>query len=727
MLRTQIFLFFLFFLATVSSRAQTNLCTYAGGVGAEQFNDVLQLSNGDILVGGSATALDWLPANVPLVTFSTTTIDNSAGNNKFAFLLLLDSTGQQLKKAFTLPQGEAEEIRFIKTDALPNSPTGNLYVSGTIENTAQGGGYFLGKLNNNFVNGDPTGFTWTYDVKAKSGDYPKRYQPWDVGSDGKIVFAYGDSHDNNWSAIYRLNTNGVRDVVPQWRMHWPIAGGEHRGVGTTYPGGLSALRESGIVFKKDANRCELRSMTQADYDTWSSDGNGGTRKGKWPLDVLFNGPCMPGGSGNSTSGRGYTGYAPSGSATYGPSSIAIDRRTNHLYIGFNSKSVLPSGLPDFEPAVMAMDGDGALLWWSRLYHEVTPTGDTMNSTPDQYIDAIAIDYSKPVATGEVVVAARAHGNNVENLWEGNTILANPSANGFQNRFTGTNGNIHLGWIGKLGLNDGTLYHSTYVGEYNNTSNFGAPHPDPNLDGFPNPNSGWPNLNTTYIVKNAVKITADGSVIIIAKGRRTITTKNAFQKMTNPYYGGQSAWNSFVRVYKDDLSVPTYSSLIVGQWDTVTQVGGGNTELYGVHKTNKGLLLVGGHDGTGNEMPTASVPTWGSSNFSGESAIFAYLQTDSLEQAGDGPNGNTVIHTTHLSTQSWKIKLYPNPSQTGIFSVSAGVELDQEVQITDIAGRVLLTTSIQNQQVNASQLPAGSYWITFTKAAQKVTQPLLIVH
>ncbi len=722
--------YFLMFIGTLlisfSSLAQTNLCTYAGGTGSEQFNDVLQLSNGDILVGGSATAMDWLPASVPLTTFASSTIDNNTGTNKFAFLLLLDSTGQQLKKAFALPQGEAEEIRFIKTDALPNAVTGNLYVSGTIENSAQGGGYFLGKLNNNFVNGDPTGFTWTFNVKANSGKYPKKYQPWDVGSDGKIVYAHGDSHDNNWSAIYRLNANGVRDVVPQWRMHWPIAGSEHRGVGTTYPGGLSALRESAIVFKKDASRCELRSTTQADYDTWTTDGNGGTRKGKWPLDVLFNGPCLPGGTSNSISGRGYTGYGPSGSSTYGPSSIAVDRRTNYMYIGFNTKSVLPSGLPDFEPAVMAMDEDGALLWWSRLYHEVTPAGDTMNSTPDQYIDALAIDYSKPVATGEVVVAARSHGNNVENLWEGNAILANPSANGFQNRFTGTNGNIHLGWIGKLGLNDGTLYHSTYVGEYNNTSNFGAPHPDPNLDGFPNPNSGWPTLNTTYIVKNAIKITSDGSVIIIAKGRRTITTKNAFQKMTNPYYTGQSAWNSFVRVYKDDLSVPTYSSLIVGAWDTVTQVGGGNTELYGVHKTNKGLLLVGQHDGTGNNMPTANVPSWGTASMAGESAIFAYLQTDSLVQAGDGPTGSTVVATTRLASPAWKLNLYPNPSQDGVFSVSAAVELDAVVQITDVAGRVLLTTTVQNQRLNASNLPAGSYWAIFTKGAERVVKPLVIL-
>ncbi|MBK7084986.1 MAG: hypothetical protein IPH53_10085 [Flavobacteriales bacterium] len=122
-----------------------------------------------------------------------------------------------------------------------------------------------------------------------------------------------------------------------------------------------------------------------------------------------------------------------------------------MYIGFNTKSVLPGGEPDFEPAVMAMDADGALLWWSRLYHEVTPGGDTVNSSPDQYIDALAIDYSQPPASGMLVVNARCHGNNVENLWEGSSIAANPGASGFQNQFTGTNGNIHISWLGKLKL------------------------------------------------------------------------------------------------------------------------------------------------------------------------------------------------------------------------------------------------------------------------------------
>jgi hypothetical protein len=112
----------------------------------------------------------------------------------------------------------------------------------------------------------------------------------------------------------------------------------------------------------------------AEYNAWQPDGNGGTKKGTWPLDILYNAECLPGGTGNTTDGPGYTGYSGSATFTHGPQSVCIDRRTNAMYIGFNTKSVLPGGLPDFEPAVMAMDADGALLWWSRLYHEVNAAG-----------------------------------------------------------------------------------------------------------------------------------------------------------------------------------------------------------------------------------------------------------------------------------------------------------------------------------------------------------------
>lgn len=695
----------------ITSRAQNDLVTYAGGAGNETFNDVVQLSNGHVLVLGVADDLSWIDGGVPQYTLNAAGITNGLGTGRIPFILELDSTAQQLLAVHELPANAAEDLRFIKLTNAPGEPTGDVYVSGNTED-ANSGGYFIGRLDNNFVNGNPTGFSWVVNVKCAANGYPKMYQPWDVGGDGKVVYAYGDSHAYNWSAIYRQQADGSDDVVPHWRIHWPSGGGEFYGQAEDYPGGgISGIAYSGIVFKRDGTRCDLRSPSQAAYDTWQPDGNGGTRKGAWPLDVLYDSPCVPGGS-NTTNGPGYTDYSPAATFTFGPSAICIDRRTNAMYIGFNAQSVLPGGVPDFEPAVMAMSADGDLLWWSRLYHEVTPQGDTMRSEPDQYIDALAIDYSQPPGVGELVVNARCHGNNVENLWEGDAIAANPGASGFQNRFTGSNGNIHISWLGKLTLADGTLMHSSYVAEYaEGTGGLGSPHADPNLDEWPDPNSGWPDVNTTYLGKNNLKVTADGCVLVLGKGRRTITTANAYQKMVKPANGGVSCWNDFVRVYTDDLATLKYSSLLVGQWDTLTQQGGDNVRLYGSFKTKSGVIVVGKHTGAGNELPLANVPAWGNAAFNGESAVLAYLRATNLYDPGDDP---TEVSTALVPVrEQGTLLLFPNPVMDQLVVQTPGPRSSDRIQVLDMSGRVLLETSRGNSAritMSVAHLAPGTYLV-----------------
>ena len=712
----------LFSLATV---AQTNVVTYAGGSGNEVFKDVVQISDGRILVIGVADDLAWVNGAVPQYPLTAEGIANGLGTNKVPFVLVLDSTGQTMLGVHHLPANAAEDLRFIKLTNAPGEPTGDIYLSGTTEDAAQGG-YFIGKLNGNFVNGAPTGFAWVINVKCAANEYPKLYQPWDVGGDGKVVYAYGDSHSYNWSAFYRNDADGEPDVVPRWRIHWPVGGGaEHRGDAATFPGGEAGLDYSGIVLKRDGSRCELRSPTPADYDLWQPDGNGGMKKGAWPLDILYNAPCTPGGSGNSTDGPGYTGYSGSATFTHGPQSVCIDRRTNHMYIGFNTKSVLPGGEPDFEPAVMAMDADGELLWWSRLYHEVTPDGDTVNSSPDQYIDALAIDYTQPPGSGLLVVNARCHGNNVENLWEGDNIAANPGASGFQNRFSGTNGNIHISWLGKLTLAEGTLMHSTYVAEYaEGTGSLGAPLADPNLDGWPDPNGGWPNVNTTYLGKNMLKVTADGSVLVLGKGRRTITTANAYQKMVKPGNGGLSTWNDFVRVYTPDLSNLKYSSLLVGQWDTLTQAGGDNVQLLGSFKTRSGVLVVGRHNATGANMPVANVPAWGNATFNNGSAVFAYLRATNLTNAGDDPVAvSTAVETVNMRPT---FTVVPNPAQDDV-RVLLPDGARGTLQLHDATGRVLETQRVSGTViVDVADYEAGTYLIVWRDESGAARTQRLVV-
>jgi hypothetical protein len=689
---------------------QPPLVTYAGGAGNESFNDVMQLSNGRVLVIGVADALDWLPQGVPITTLTNPGITNNQGTGKTAFILQLDSSLQNVQGVYALPPGGAEDFRFIKSTNVPGSVTGDLYISGNTSDSNTGG-YFIGRLNNNFVNGAPTGFSWVMNVKCTNGEYPKIYQPWDVGGDGKVVYAYGDSHSYNWSAIYRMDANGNDEVVPNWRVHWPFTGGEFHGNGNAYPGGLAGLNYSAIVFKRDGVRCELRSPTGADHAVWLPDGNGGTRRGRWPLDVLFSSACTPGGSNNSVQGPGYSGYDNSATFTYGPQSICIDRRTNAMYIGFNAKSVLPGGEPDFEPAVMAMDADGSMLWWSRLYHEVDPQGQIHNSSPDQYIDALAVDYSAPPETGVLVVGARCHGNAFQNFWQGNQIAANPSANGFQNQFTGSNGNIHVSWLGKLTLANGTLKHSTYMAELaEGTQNLGLPHPDPNLDGWPDPNSGWPDVNTTYLAKNMMKVTSDGRVVVLGQGRRTITTANAYQKMVKPEHGGLSSWNHFVRAYENDLGRPIYSSLLVGQWDTLTQQGGDNVQLRGVFKNAHSLLVVGRHTGSGNQMPVANVPSWGNATFNGGSAVLARLTATELSNLNDSP----ISLITSTNDNRWRQgpwRVVPNPAQEQ-FTVSAPEPGNAAVRMNllDVMGRSMLSVAVRDGKAvfERGSLAPGTY-------------------
>ncbi|MDX1913473.1 MAG: T9SS type A sorting domain-containing protein [Saprospiraceae bacterium] len=715
--------FFLSSIFTINS--QNLIATYAGGWANDAFYDIIQLSNGHFLVAGSTETLDWAPATTSILAFQNPGIANNAGSGKIAFLAELSADLQTMLAIYHLPAGAAENFRYIKTTNLPGDPTGEIYISGDTEDT-QNGGYFIGKLNGNFVTSPPTGFSWVENVKAATGQYPDIYQPWDVGNDGKVVYAYGDSHAYNWSAVYRLDAEGIDDVVPAWRVHWLVAGGEYYGDANDHPGGIEALAYSAIVFKRDANRCELRSAESEDYQLWQPDGNGGMKKGKWPLDILYDGPCTPGVPGNNTNGPGYTGYSPGATFTYGPSSICIDRRTNHLYIGFNAKSVLPDGQPDFEPVVMSMDANGALRWWSRLYHEVRPDGSYHVSEPDQYVDALAMDYS--TQEGRLVVGARCHGNNTENLWEGNEIAGNPGANGFQNRFTGSNGNIHISWLGKLDCANGALVNSTYMAEYaEGGQSWGAPHPDPNLDGWPDPNGGWPDVNTTYLAKNAIKSTSDGSVAVLGVGRRTITTANAFQKMVKPGHGGQSCWNAFTRVYSPSLEKPLYSSLFVGQWDTLTQTGGDNVTLYGLWKTAKGIVVVGKHKGSGAEIPLANVPDWGGGNYQGESAVLAHFTADNITNTNDGPAGTTAVWHRQPSVY---LNVAPNPAQH-LFEIewsAATGEQDAELSAYNQLQQVVYRekSCCNRLQVSCQDWPPGVYYLVLQTGNTTVSKKLLVV-
>jgi len=638
---------FLLLLTTRLSWAQpASLVSYVGGPGADKLLDVVRLSDGTCLVAGAAPNLDWLPATVPRTELSGAggIRNGSSPARQVSFILHLSADLSRVLRVVSLPLGAAESIARLKSTEVPGQPTGTLFISGTTADTrANAGGYFLARLNNNFVSGTPTALVWTYNVWAEG--YVYKFQPWDVGSDGRVVFVTGQSIAADWCAAQALDgATGALAVVPNWRTHWLKTGGEYKGLAANAPGGEVAVSYSGIVFKK-TGRCDLRSWTAADYDVRLPDGNGRQRQGRWPVDAFFGGPCDP--AAPTASGRGYTGYRTGPGQTYGVGALVVDRRSNDVYVGFNVQTVLPTGEPDFEPAVLALAASGELRWWSRLYHELTTDNKPLNSSPDQYVDGLALDYSAAAAPGgTLVVLARCHGNNVSNFWSGNAVAAVPGAQGYQNRFTGTSGNIHISWLGKLALADGTLRGSSYLAEYANAaSGTGPAAADPNLDGWPNPNAGWLNLNTTR--EGTLRVGADGAVAVTIKGCRVMTTRGAYQRMlrlsmatppsppnppnaiqTNNWAG---VWASFVRVYAPDLGSVRYSSALAGAWNPTTGSSGTNTELAAALPETDRVLAVGWQSAdasgaaSGQPVPTVAVPAWGRAAPAGQSGLLASLR------------------------------------------------------------------------------------------------------
>ncbi|HEX5752847.1 MAG TPA: hypothetical protein VFZ09_41975 [Archangium sp.] len=606
--------------------------TYAGNDGLERFESALVLSDGTVLVAGGATSLDWVPPGVPRTQLSAATIQSVSGAN-IGFILHLSADLRSILRVVHFPQGSVRNIQRLRATGAPGQPTGDLYLSGIRDVPAdvQQEGYFIARLDHNFVTAPPTAVRWTYDVKCpprQASGYTgeseyKHLQPWDVGGDGKVVYALGAEYDFKWAALERLTADGKQDLVPEWTAHWTAAGAEFDGLAADYTGGEPLVR-SAIVMKA-GRKGSLRSTTQADFDVRLPDGNGRTdRKGRFPDDYYFTGPCTA--ASCSGTGPGYTGYRLSDKPTQRVGSIAIDRRNNHLYFGYSTQSRLPDGNPDFEPAVVAMEPGGRLRWWSRLYHEQLENNGALvkTSSPDQYVDHVAIDY----AANRLVVLARAHGNNVINFWSGNKVASHPGATSFHHQFTGTSGNIHISWLAKLAQADGTLAAASWVAEYSDGATLGTPYAEPLHDGWGSHNAGWPDLNTTRV--SALEVDARGAVYLAALGRRTVTTSNAYMKMYKPSQG-RSAWNHFVRVFEPDLKALRYSSLLRGPWDPAVDGGGENVLLEGVFPVRDGVLVTGWHTRDsagvplGAPLPVAEVPAWGSSTPAGESAVLAHLR------------------------------------------------------------------------------------------------------
>ncbi|MCC5842509.1 MAG: hypothetical protein JJT96_20500 [Opitutales bacterium] len=128
----------------------------------------------------------------------------------YGFLLQTTGDFSEVLRVVRFPEGSVENVLHIRSTEVPGEPTGNLSISGHRLGGAQPG-YFVARLNNNFVNGVPTGLVWARNVGA-TREY-LTIQPWDVRNDGKVVVASGANQVTTLTYLEMLGVEPGEAVV----------------------------------------------------------------------------------------------------------------------------------------------------------------------------------------------------------------------------------------------------------------------------------------------------------------------------------------------------------------------------------------------------------------------------------------------------------------------------------------------------------------------------------
>jgi hypothetical protein len=638
-------LFLCTFLGT--SHAQTNRLFLAGGSGNEKFNTVFQLSDSTVLIAGEAENLNWLPNGTPIITLDTIAgqapISTSPGS--LGFILHCTKDLATIVRAMRLPANTIESINKIKTTSKPGDPTGEIYFSGR-----RASGYFVGRLDKNFINGIPSKVEMGVNIRAgivSTGNkhqydgvsYHRLFQPWDVDSDGHVLAGTGEEFEFNWASLDKYNRNGKADSVEFFPAQYAKLNG-----GTQYPtitgrsvevnfrtasnlpdslwvrvstnpdvfDSVKVVGSSGSsIVLKTYRSGGMRSQTQAEFNLIQNDENGNSgRKHFRTDDFLFDTLCEKGNCPGN--GPGYTGYSLSNIWNARIGDVAIDRRNGDMYFTYTiptqgpSQQTIPQGKAtsyDLQPALVAMTKNGQIKWWARLMKETSA-----GNSADQITDGLAIDY----LNNSLVILGRVYDTCSNNYWKGNEIALNPGENGFQNQWTGPDPKIEYSWLGKYDLNTGRIKYATYVAENaKNAGSTGSTISAPLLDGWKDPNTGNPRLSETVtpIGGRTLDVDAQGNVYIVSNTKgRAITTNNAYQKVPKPATSGnadslpQNEY-SFVRVYNTTLSGLVYSSAVSSIWNPQDSSSKSPVSLSGVLPTGNGFYLVGSHQGrnTVNEV------------------------------------------------------------------------------------------------------------------------------
>lgn len=298
----------LIFILSHTLYAQQDVVTYIGKggngvVNKEYFQNALLVNSANpvydstVLIVGAADNLEWVPPGTPIRSLATVgNINSSSGSlnanttgQNFAFILHLSRDLQTPLSLVHFPVNTAHDIGRLRTTTVPNEHMDNsvLYISGRRAAPGAQDGYYIARLNYNFTSPLPASVSaqWLVNIDCfQTDDEHETLQPWDVGGDGKVVYAHGQSLNQSSTArafVKRLKANGTPDVVPNWFLHY-------RGNTSFFRTSSQPGDESSAIFMKAGNvDGSLRSPSQRQFDTLMVDENGNPgRKSAFPDDYI---------------------------------------------------------------------------------------------------------------------------------------------------------------------------------------------------------------------------------------------------------------------------------------------------------------------------------------------------------------------------------------------------------------------------------------------------------
>jgi len=91
------------------------------------------------------------------------------------------------------------------------------------------------------------------------------------------------------------------------------------------------------------------------------------------------------------------------------------------------------------------------------------------------------------------------------------------------------------------------------------------------------------------------------------------------------------------------------------------------------------------------------------------------------------NGSASVAAGLTETTKDKFIAFPNPSSTGIFTIDINASTNAKVFIYDVVGKLILAKELdaQNQQLNLSDYPNGSYFISINSNAEVRNEKIII--